>query len=247
MIAYVIGYISLVVVPLLCIWYVSKMLGSVSQFWSILKRAAIVAPLALWVAFKLCNLTQFVGLHPNEVTDFLSAAEVAFWAAGLPEEMAKLVIVGLLLWWNYRKGMSIDTKTIIICVCMVGAFFAMYENLFNSYPHAGKFLSRHWSFVGHFCYCVIMGYGCSLFLNKRSRRTLYVQAFICCLLLPMTMHACFDFCVFALRISTGLQGKAIFLFGDIATMTANIWIALRCIKQMRYDDRKINHSRSIDV
>lgn len=231
MIAYIIGYISLVVVPLLCIWCVCRKLSGVPHFWTMLKRAALVTPFALWGAIELCALTQFVGLHPGEVTHAFSAAKMAFWAAGLPEEMAKLFIIVLLLWWNYRKGISIDTKTILICACMVGALFGMYENLFNSYPHAGKFLSRHWAFIGHFCYSMMMGYGCSLFFNMKNK-TLYAQIFIYCLLLPTVMHAWTDFCVFTLPISTGLKGKAMFLFGDLAAMMTSVWIARRCIKRV---------------
>lgn len=237
MIAYITGYISLVVVPLLCVWYVSKKWEGVPQFRGILKRAAIVATLAIWGAFELCNLTQSVGLHPSEATDYLSAAEVAFWAAGLPEEVAKLVVVALLLWWNHRKGLTVDTKTIFISACMVGALFGMYENLLNPYPYVGKFFLRHWAFAGHFCYAVMMGYGCSLFLNLKSKK-LYARTFFYCLLLPTAMHACDDFCVFALPISTGLWWKAMFLFGYIVVMTANIWIARRCIKSLASKNSK---------
>ena len=70
MIAYIIGYISLVVVPLLCIWYINWKIGGTPKFWSVMKRAAIIMPFTIFlVSVPLANLFVTVGFCTAEATD----------------------------------------------------------------------------------------------------------------------------------------------------------------------------------
>lgn len=238
MITYIIGYISLVVVPLLCIWYINRKMGGTPKFWSVMKRAAIIMPLAIFlVSVPLAKLFVKVGFCTAEINDFGSVILKSFWRAGLPEEVCKIASVIALLLWNRRKGMSITMSHIFICMFMTGCLFAMYENLINGYPNVSKFFSRHYASVGHFCYSIMMGYGVCKFQESEKDKASIAYMLFWLFVLPITMHMLYDICPFGLQTYTEFRVQLMFLFGSIACMTANIWVARRCLHQLTKTDR----------
>lgn len=248
MIAYIIGYISLVVVPLLCICYVNRKMCDTPKFWSVMKRAAIIMPLAIFlISVPLAELFVKVGFCTAEVYDLGSVILKSFWRAGLPEEVCKITSVIALLLWNRRKGIPITMPHIFICMFMIGCLFAMYENLMNGYPNIGKFFSRHYASVGHFCYSIMMGYGVCKFLKSEKDKASIACMLFWVFVLPVIMHMLYDICPFGIQTYTEFRVRVMFLFGSIACMTANVWIAHRCFKRMILTDRKEGDALSIDV
>lgn len=248
MIAYIIGYISLVVVPLLCIWYINWKIGGTPKFLSVMKRAAIIMPFTIFlISVPLANLFVTVGFCTAEATDLTAIIAKSLWRAGFPEEVCKILSVILLLLWNRKKGLHINISHIFLCVFVIGCMFAMYENLMVGYPNVGKFFSRHYAAVGHFCYSVMMGYGVCEFLKSKKDYTSVIRLSFWAFVLPVVMHMLYDICPFGIQAYTEFRVRAMFLFGSIACTTANVWIAHRCFKRMILTDRKEGDATSIDV
>lgn len=213
-----------------------------------MKHAAIIMPFAIFpFSVLLPNLFDTIGFCTAETTDLTSIITKSFWRAGIPEEVCKIVSVILLLLWNRKKELHINMLHIFLCVFVIGCMFATYENLMVSYPNVGKFFSRHFAAVGHFCNSVMMGYGVWEFQKSKKDHTSVIRLSFWVFVLPIIMHMLYDICPFGLQTYTEFRVQAMFLFGSIACMTANVWIAHRCFKRMILTDRKEGDATSIDV
>lgn len=137
----------------------------------------------------------------------------AFVLAAIPEELAKLIMLWLLL----RKNPHFDEKFdgIVYAVC-IGMGFAGIENVMYL---AGGLEDGSWigtgigralfSIPGHFFFAVLMGYYYSLYYWGIDRST---KAKAMILVAPVLAHGIFDGILFSMRVDEALAAIGLFIF-----------------------------------
>lgn len=137
----------------------------------------------------------------------------AFLLAAIPEELAKLIMLWLLL----RKNPHFDEKFdgIVYAVC-IGMGFAGIENVMYL---AGGIEDGSWigigisralfSIPGHFLFAVLMGYYYSLYYWGIDRST---KAKAMILIAPVLAHGLFDGILFSMQVDEGLASIGMLLF-----------------------------------
>lgn len=137
----------------------------------------------------------------------------AFLLAAIPEELAKLIMLWLLL----RKNPHFDEKFdgIVYAVC-IGMGFAGIENVMylagglEDGSWIGMGISRAlFSIPGHFLFAVLMGYYYSLYYWSIDRST---KAMAMILAAPVLAHGFFDGILFSMNVDEGLAVICLFLF-----------------------------------
>lgn len=148
-------------------------------------------------------------VYPSVIDAFADA----FLLAAIPEELAKLIMLWLLL----RKNPHFDEKFdgIVYAVC-IGMGFAGFENVMyliggiedGSWVSTG--IARAlFSIPGHFLFAVLMGYYYSLFYWGIDR-SLKAKAMI--LAAPVLAHGLFDGIIFSMKVDEDLAVIGLFLF-----------------------------------
>lgn len=154
-----------------------------------------------------------LGINEGVYDSVVEAFADAFLLAAIPEELAKLVMLWLLL----RKNPHFDEKFdgIVYAVC-VGMGFAGLENVMYLF---GGLEDGSWigigigralfSIPGHFFFAVLMGYYFSLWYwgIDRSPKT---KAMI--LVAPVIAHGIFDGILFSMRVDEAIAGIGMFVF-----------------------------------
>lgn len=137
----------------------------------------------------------------------------AFLLAAIPEELAKFVMLWLLL----RKNPHFDEKFdgIVYAVC-IGMGFAGLENvmyLFSGLEDGswiGIGISRALTSIpGHFFFAVLMGYYYSLWYWRIDRSPMTK---VMILAAPILAHGIYDGILFSMRIDEGIAGIGMFVF-----------------------------------
>lgn len=148
-------------------------------------------------------------LYPSVFDAFADA----FLLAAIPEELAKLIMLWLLL----RKNPHFDEKFdgIVYAVC-IGMGFASIENVMyliggiEDGSWIGMGISRAlFSIPGHFLFAVLMGYYYSLY-HFGIDRSPKAKAMI--LVAPIVAHGLFDGILFCMRIDEDLAVICLFFF-----------------------------------
>lgn len=137
----------------------------------------------------------------------------AFLLAAIPEELAKLIM----LWLLVRKNPYFDEKFdgIVYAVC-IGMGFAGLENVLyllrglEDGSWIGTGIARAiFSIPGHFLFAVLMGYYYSLFHFGIDRSPI---AKVMILAAPVLAHGIFDGILFSMQVNEGLAVIGMFLF-----------------------------------
>ena len=117
-------------------------------------------PLSLCISIPL----GLIGVYLAETTSILGSVSAAFFGAAIPEEIAKFIMLWLLL----RKNPYFDEKMdgIVYAVC-VSLGFAALENIMYLFSDEEAYLSvgiarAIFAVPGHFCFGILMGYYYSL-------------------------------------------------------------------------------------
>lgn len=158
------------------------------------------APLSFCISIPL----GFLGFYSEMRYTIFDSIGYAFWAAAVPEEVAKFVMLWLLL----RRNRYFDEKMdgIVYAVC-VSLGFAALENVmylfsnYDSYLQVG--ISRAlFAVPGHFCFGILMGYYYSLakFYPKASGRNKVLV-----LLAPIIAHGVYDSILFMIDVVPALS------------------------------------------
>ena len=152
-------------------------------------------------------------MDANTYSSIFDALADAFLLAAIPEELAKLIMLWLLL----RKNPHFDEKFdgIVYAVC-IGMGFAGIENVMYL---AGGIEDGSWISIGisralfsipaHFLFAVLMGYYYSLYYWGIDR-TLKAKAMI--LVAPVLAHGLFDGILFCMNVDESLAVFCLFLF-----------------------------------
>ncbi len=152
-----------------------------------------------------------LGLYPTEATNILESISTAFFAAAIPEEIAKFIM----LWFLLRRNHYFDEKMdgIVYAVC-VSLGFAALENILYLFSNYEEFLSvgisrALFAVPGHFCFGILMGYYYSLakFSSKAS-----VKNRVLTLIAPILIHGAYDSILFVAGLTPQLSCVLIIVF-----------------------------------
>ena len=159
----------------------------------------------------ILGLKLDAGIYPS----ILKAFSDAFLLAAIPEELAKFIMLWLLL----RKNPFFDEKFdgIVYAVC-IGMGFAGFENVLyligglkdGSWIGIG-IVRALFSIPGHFFFAILMGYYYSRYRFEIDR-SMKAKAMV--LVAPILAHGLFDGILMSLNVYEGLAavGQLVFLF-----------------------------------
>lgn len=156
--------------------------------------------LSLPLSFCMSAPFGYFGLYVDEPVTVWGSVMTAFWGAAIPEEIAKLIMLWLLL----RKNRHFDEKLdgIVYAVC-VSLGFAAGENLLYLFYNYDSFLTvgimrALFAIPAHFSFGVLMGYYYSLvkFYPKSPAKN---KAMV--ILAPILAHGIYDSILFALDVT----------------------------------------------
>lgn len=169
----------------------------VSQVWKGVRYGVGSALLALVFGAPFSVLAEMVPVLDYTET-FWGALYGSFFMAAVPEELAKLLMLYLLL----RKNPYFDERMDgIVYAVAVGMGFAGFENilyLFENEEIWGTIgaIRALFSVPGHFCFAVFMGYYYSLaHFDKKNHQELNLFLMLA---VPIVLHGVFDFLLMSL-------------------------------------------------
>lgn len=164
-------------------------------------------PLSLCISIPL----GLIGVYPTEATSILGSVSAAFFGAAIPEEIAKFIMLWLLL----RKNPYFDEKMdgIVYAVC-VSLGFAALENIMYLFSNAESYLSvgiarAIFAVPGHFCFGILMGYYYSLakFYPKTPKKNK-----VLILVAPILVHGVYDSILFIINVTPAISGFLLIVF-----------------------------------
>lgn len=191
-----------------------------------LVKAFFYGVLSIPLSFCISIPLGLIGAYPAEATNIWGSISTAFFGAAIPEEIAKFVMLWLLL----RKNPHFDEKMdgIIYAVC-VSLGFAALENIMYLFSNADSFVSvglvrAIFAVPGHFCYGILMGYYYSLakFYPQASTRNK-----VLILLAPIIAHGLYDSILFIINVTPSISGILLIVF------------LVFCHKMWKYGSKKI--------
>ena len=187
-------------------------------------------PLSLCISIPL----GLLGVYPAEATNILGSISTAFFGAAVPEEIAKLFVLWLLL----RKNPYFDEKMdgIVYAVC-VSLGFAALENIMYLFSNAESYLSvgitrAIFAVPGHFCFGVLMGYYYSLakFYPKTPKKNK-----VLILVAPIIVHGLYDSILFVINVAPAISGILLIVF------------LVFCHKMWKYGSKRIQEHLKRDI
>ena len=164
-------------------------------------------PLSLCISIPL----GLIGVYPTEATSILGSVSAALFGAAIPEEIAKFIMLWLLL----RKNPYFDEKMdgIVYAVC-VSLGFAALENIMYLFSNAESYLSvgivrAIFAIPGHFCFGILMGYYYSLaeFYPKTPKKNK-----VLILIAPILVHGLYDSILFIINVTPTISGILLIVF-----------------------------------
>ncbi len=169
-----------------------------------LLKAFACGILSVLPALLIYLMLKLAGLVPEQTQNLWDALKTAFFAAAIPEELAKLAM----LWFVLRRNRYFDENMdgIVYAVC-VSLGFAAFENILYLFDNGDTYLQvglrrALFAIPGHFCFGVLMGYYYSLVrFDPRAR----ARHLACMLLAPIGAHGVYDALLFAADVSATLS------------------------------------------
>ena len=176
-----------------------------------LVKAFFYGILSIPLSFCMSIPLGLIGVYPAEATSILGSISAAFFGAAIPEEIAKFIMLWLLL----RKNPYFDEKMdgIVYAVC-VSLGFAALENIMYLFTNAESYVSvgiarAIFAVPGHFCFGILMGYYYSLakFYPKAPKKN---KALI--LVAPIVVHGIYDSILFIINVTPAISGILMIVF-----------------------------------
>ena len=164
-------------------------------------------PLSFWMSIPL----GLIGVYPTEATSILGSVSAAFFGAAIPEEIAKFIMLWLLL----RKNPYFDEKMDgIVYAVFVSLGFAALENIMYIFSNEEAYLSvgiarAIFAVPGHFCFGILMGYYYSLakFYPKTPTKNK-----VLILAAPIIVHGLYDSILFIINVTPAISGILLIVF-----------------------------------
>lgn len=177
----------------------------------LLLKAFFYGVLSVFVSLCISTPLNVLGFFSDEMNTIWDSISTAFLGAAIPEEIAKF----LMLWLVLRNNKHFDEKMdgIVYAVC-VSLGFAALENLMYLFENAESFISvgiirALFSVPGHFCFGILMGYYFSL---ARFSPTSQKQNYIMALVAPILVHGIFDALLFISNVTPAIGGIFLIVF-----------------------------------
>lgn len=176
-----------------------------------LLKAFFYGILSVPLSFCMSIPLGLIGVYPAEATSVLGSISSAFLGAAIPEEIAKFIMLWLLL----RKNRYFDEKMdgIVYAVC-VSLGFAALENIMYLFTNAESYISvgiarAIFAVPGHFCFGILMGYYYSLakFYPKAPKKN---KALI--LIAPIIVHGLYDSILFIINVTPAISSILLIVF-----------------------------------
>lgn len=156
--------------------------------------------LSVFVSLLLSLPFEAMGLYSSEVSTWEGAIRLSFFGAAIPEELAKLFMLWLLL----RKNPYFDERVDgIVYAVAVSMGFAALENVsylfvnYDSWQAVGTTRALV-SVPAHYAFAVFMGYYYSMYHFTWSDKTYYG---IMAVAIPVLFHGLFDSLLFMLPLN----------------------------------------------
>lgn len=191
--------------------------------------------LSLPLSFCMSAPFGYFGLYVDEPVTVWGSVMTAFWGAAIPEEIAKLIMLWLLL----RKNRHFDEKLdgIVYAVC-VSLGFAAGENLLYLFYNYDSFLTvgimrALFAIPAHFSFGVLMGYYYSLvkFYPKSPAKNKVMV-----ILAPIFAHGIYDSILFALDVT----------YPAVALLLLAVFLAF-CFLMWHYVTSRIREHMARDI
>ena len=166
--------------------------------------------LSALASFLVSMPLLWLGFYPADATTFGGHVATAFFGAAIPEELAKLFMLWLLLRNNKYFDEYADGMVYAVCI---GMGFAALENIGYLFNNAESWVSVGLlralvPIPGHFFFAITMGYFYSLasFGDPEKRSLNLCLAF----LVPMLLHGAFDALLMVSTLGGGLAALLLF-------------------------------------
>ena len=155
------------------------------------------------IAIVLESALVAIGLVNGEPDNVFSAVNMAFLGAALPEELAKLLMLWLLLRRNRYFDEYFDG---VVYAASIGLGFAAIENVAYLFSNLDDWqgvavMRGLFSVPGHFAFAVLMGY-CYSLVHLGGRHTRRDRILV--LAAPVLAHGTYDALLFAATINNVL-------------------------------------------
>ncbi len=181
---------------------------------------------SVFVSLAISTPLGALGFYPDNPTTIFGCICTSFFGAAIPEEIAKL----LMLWLLLRKNRYFDEEMdgIVYAVC-VSLGFAALENIMYLFTNAEAYLSvgiarAIFAVPGHFCFGITMGYYYSLvkfYPKYPDNKKILV------LLAPILVHGLYDSILFIIDVLPWVSGALTILF------------IIFCFKMWKYASHRI--------
>ena len=176
-----------------------------------LVKAFFYGILSVPLSFCMSIPLGLIGVFPTEVTSILGSVSTAFFGAAIPEEIAKFIMLWLLL----RKNPYFDEKMDgIVYAVFVSLGFAALENIMYIFSNEEAYLSvgiarAIFAVPGHFCFGILMGYYYSLakFYPKTPTKNK-----VLILAAPIIVHGLYDSILFIINVTPAISGVLLIVF-----------------------------------
>jgi RsiW-degrading membrane proteinase PrsW (M82 family) len=199
-----------------------------------LVKAFMFGVLSAPLSFCMSIPFGWMEFYPAESTTLFDSVSTAFFGAAIPEEVAKLFMLWLLL----RKNPHFDEKMdgIVYAVC-VSLGFAALENIMYLFANYESYLSvgisrAIFSIPGHFCFGILMGYYYSLAkfypIEQKKNKTLALVA-------PVLAHGLYDSVLFVMDVAP-----------EISFILMAIFLVL-CHRMWKFCHKKMNEHLERDL
>ncbi|MBR0296021.1 MAG: PrsW family intramembrane metalloprotease [Paludibacteraceae bacterium] len=190
-----------------------------------LAKAFFYGVISAGIAIVFETALSYMSLVPSEPTTLLQATWKAFVGAAIPEELAKL----LMLWLLLRRSKYFDERFdgIVYAAC-IGMGFAATENIIYLFSNLEQWQSvavgrAMFAVPGHFFFAVAMGYFYSMIYFgdmswRKSARIFWV---------PVLLHGTYD---------------ALLMMREVGTMWSGILLIcfyIFCFKMLKYGRKRI--------
>lgn len=159
--------------------------------------------LSIPVSLAISTPMQYLGFFPSDPSNFFDAVRISFLGAAIPEEIAKF----LMLWLLVRKSRYFDEKMDgIVYASIVSLGFAAVENIMYLVSNYEAWVSvgitrALFSVPGHFFFGVLMGYYYSMYrfypVSRKRTGWLVLGA-------PILAHGLFDTVLFTQSVLPSL-------------------------------------------
>ena len=197
--------------------------------------------LSALASFSLSIPFGAIGLYPEVPSTFMDHVNTALFAAAIPEELAKLFLLWLLLRHNRYFDEYVDGIVYAVCV---GMGFAALENVMYLFTNLDSWaavgtMRALCSVPGHFFFAVMMGffYSKAMFGKPENKAfNLFLAAAV-----PIALHAAFDALLMVTSLGAGIAGTAIVLFIGLYTFMA-IKAKKRYQKHLAEDEKKMEET-----